>query len=151
MPRRLEAARGKSNDAGSHALPPAVIVRGLDQACTVLRAASGRPVLLLSAPEAARLLGPAWWVAMLEAAREEVPGAAARGVLDCGNAAGIVQAALAAGADGVLFTGAEAQALRLASIAATQGAILLRAAPTALDLGAYGAVRKLPLWLGRAA
>jgi hypothetical protein len=51
----------------------------------------------------------------------------------------------------VLFTGAEAQALRLASIAATQGALLLRAAPTALDLGAYGAVRKLPLWLGRAA
>jgi hypothetical protein len=148
MRRRLEAGRGEGNDAGPIALPPAVIVRGLEDARSVLRAAGARPVLLLSPPEAARLLGPAWWVAMLDAARAEVPGATARGVLDCGDAAGMAQEALAAGADGILFTGPEAQARRLASVAAKAGALLLRAKPATLDMGAYGSARKLPLWLG---
>lgn len=127
-----------------------MVVRGLGDARAVLAAAAGRPVLLLSPPEAARVLGPAWWVAMIAAAREAHPSPAARDVLDCGDAAGLAQAALAAGARGLVFTGAEGQAERLGAIAAQAGALMLRIRPDALDIGAYGAARKLPLWLSRA-
>jgi acyl-CoA reductase-like NAD-dependent aldehyde dehydrogenase len=148
MRRRLEAGQTEGNDGEGHTLPPAVIVRGLDQAEAALRAAGSAPLLLLSPPEAARLLGPAWWVAMLSAARASVPGAAARGVLDCGGSAGTAQEALASGVDGILFTGGVAAARRLASISALAGALFLTARPAALDLGSHGAERKLPLWLG---
>jgi hypothetical protein len=131
-------------------LPPAVIVRGASDAAAVLAAAAGRRVLLLSTPEAAVVLGPAWWVAMIAAARSGHPGAAATDALDCGQSAGLAQAALAAGARGVVFSGPEAQAARLGSVAAHAGALVLRARPEALDIAAYGALRKLPLWLGRA-
>ncbi|WP_291299186.1 hypothetical protein [Elioraea sp.] len=120
-------------------LPPAVIVRGLGDARAVLAAASGKPVLLLSPPEARRL-GPAWWVAMLAEAGAGMPANA----FDCGGEAGTAQAALAAGAGGIVFTGNAALAARLASIAARQGALFLGRAPPALDMGAYGAIRRLP-------
>jgi hypothetical protein len=148
MPNRLEGGPREGNDAARPPLPPAVIVRGLEHAVAVLRAAGAAPVLLLSPPEAARLLGPASWVEMLAAARARVPGTAATGVLDCGGSAGTAQEALAAAADGILFVGGGVQADRLASIAARAGALFLRARPEALDLGSYGAERKLPLWLG---
>lgn len=120
-------------------VPPAVIVRGLGDARAVLAAASGRPVLLLS-PPAARLLGPAWWVAMLaEAGAAGTPDA-----FDCGDEAGTAQAALAAGAGGIVFTGEGALAERLAAIAAHRGALFLATTPPALDMGAYGAIRRLP-------
>lgn len=125
------------------ALPPAVIVRGLADARAVL--ALGRPVLLLSPAEAVTVLGPAWWVAMVAAAREG--GGAALDALDCGALAGPAQHALALGAGGIVFTGDDGQAARLASIAAARGALFLPAAPPALDMGAYGAERRLPAWL----
>jgi hypothetical protein len=134
-------------DAAVSPLPPAVVVRGLADAEAVLADAAGRPVLLLSPPEAARLLGPAWWAAMIAAACARHPAATA--VLDCGDGAGLAQAALAEGVRGLVFSGAEGQAARLASIAAQAGVLLLRARPEALDMGAYGALRKLPLWLGQ--
>jgi hypothetical protein len=129
------------------ALPPAVIVRGRAEAEAVLAAAAGRAVLLLSPPEAARVLGPGWWLAMLAAAEAAHPGSAVTGVLDCGASAGLAQAALAAGARGLVFTGPAAQAARLASVAASSGALMLRARPEALAIGAYGGLRKLPAWL----
>ncbi len=107
-------------------------------------------MLLLSPPEAAVVLGPAWWVAMIAAARDAHPGSAALDALDCGESAGLAQAALAAGARGVVFSGPEAQAARLGAIAAHAGAVMVRSRPDALDIAAYGAARKLPLWLGRA-
>ncbi len=124
-------------------LPPAVIVRGAGDARTVL--ALGRPVLLLSPPEAVRLLGPAWWVAMIAASREA--GSSALDALDCGALAGAAQEALALGAGGIVFSGDARQAVALASIAASRGALFLRSAPRALDMGAYGAERRLPSWL----
>lgn len=121
------------------ALPPAVIVRGVADASAVRAAASGRPVLLLSPPEA-RLLGPCWWVAMLA----EAGAGGMANAFDCADEAGTAQAALAAGAGGIVFTGPEAIAARLASLAARQGALFLAKAPPALDMGAYGAIRRLP-------
>lgn len=126
-----------------------MVVRGLGEAAAVLAAAAGRPVLLLSPPEAARVLGPAWWVAMIAAARQAHPAPAARDVLDCGEAAGLAQAALAAGARGLVFSGPAGQAARLGDVAAAAGALMLRTRPDALDIGAYGGLRKLPLWLGQ--
>jgi hypothetical protein len=131
-------------------LAPCVIVRGLGDVRAVLEAAGTRPVLLLSPPAAVALLGPAWWVAMIGEARTAAPGTAARDLLDCGDLAGPAQEALALGAGGIVFSGPEAQARRLAEIAKAQGALCLRAAPPALDMGAYGAARRLPLWLAAA-
>lgn len=146
MPRAIDAAVSP--------LPPAVLVRGLTDAAAVLAAAGARPVLLLSPAEAGRVPGPGWWVAMTGAALAVHPGAAATAVLDCGDAAGLAQAALAemglaAGARGLVFSGPDGQAARLASIAARAGVLLLRARPAALDIGAYGGMRKLPAWLGQ--
>jgi hypothetical protein len=126
------------------------VVHGVADAEAALAAAAGRAVLLLSPPEAARVLGPGWWCAMLAAAEAAHPGTHATGVLDCGASAGIAQAALAAGARGIVFTGPAAQATRLGSVAARTGALLLRARPEALDIGAYGGQRKLAAWLRRA-
>jgi hypothetical protein len=126
-----------------------VLVRGLTDAEAVLAAAGARPVLLLSPAEAGRVLGPGWWVAMTAAALADHPGAAATAVLDCGDAAGLAQAALAEGARGLVFSGPEGQAARLASLAAEARVLLLRARPAALDIGAYGGMRKLPAWLGQ--
>jgi len=152
MPEKLEAARCGGNGGAADVLAPAVIVRGLADAVRVLAAAGGRPVLVLAPPEAARLLGPSWWVALARAARAEAgAGAAARFVLDCGAKAGIAQEALSLGAEGIVFTGPAAQAARLASVAGKAGALLLAGAPPALDMGAPGAPRRLAAWLGRAA
>ncbi len=120
-----------------------MIVRGLTDARAVL--ALGRPALLLSPPEAVTVLGPAWWVAMVAAARED--GGAAPDMLDCGSLAGRAQEALALGAGGIVFSGEAGQAAALASIAAARGALFLRFPPPALDMGAYGAERRLAQWL----
>lgn len=146
MPRAIDAAVSP--------LPPAVLVRGLTDAAAVLAAAGARPVLLLSPAEAGRVLGPGWWVAMIATALAAHPGAGATAVLDCGDNAALAQDtlaqdALAQGARGLVFSGPDGQAARLASIAAQAGVLLLRARPAALDIGAYGGMRKLPLWLGQ--
>jgi fructose/tagatose bisphosphate aldolase len=79
--------------------PAAVVVHDLGEAKAALKAArgAGRPVVLLSAPGAAQVLGPAVWREMIaEAARAE-PGAAFDAILDCGQDLGAALAALRAG------------------------------------------------------
>ncbi|MGI4748154.1 MAG: hypothetical protein ACRYFY_19235, partial [Janthinobacterium lividum] len=51
--------------------PPCVVIHSLADARIVLEAATAagdRPVLLLSAPDAACFMGPAWWLALMDAA-----------------------------------------------------------------------------------
>ena len=116
---------------------PVVIIHSLTHAVAALSAAAeaGRPVTLASAPGAGIYAGPCWFGALVAAAREAVPAADCRGLLDCGDDAGTVQAAIAAGVEAIVFTGRSDVARRLADIAEQRGTRLVTEPPAAaLDL-----------------
>ena len=118
--------------------PPTIIVHSLAHAVAALSAAAeaGRPVALVSAPDAGIYAGPAWFREVVRAAREAVPKAKCSAILDCGDDAGAAMAAIRAGVNTIVFTGRPDVAQRLANIAGQQGATLLTTRPLpALDLG----------------
>ena len=118
---------------------PVIVVHSLAQAVAVLAAAAaaGRPVALLSAPDAGLYAGPGWWREVIAAARAAVPAAECAAILDCGDDAGAAQAAIRAGIEAIVFTGRADVAARLADIAGQQGARLITDRPVAaLDLAA---------------
>ena len=99
-------------------------------------AEAGRSVTLASAPDAGIYAGPAWFGALVAAARTAVPEAQCAALIDCGDDAGAAQAAIRAGIEGIIFTGRSDVADRLADIASQHGARLLTTRPVpALDLG----------------
>jgi hypothetical protein len=113
----------------------AIIIHGLDDAQTALRAAEdvGRPVLLISGPGGAGYGGAAWFDAVVRQARAEVPDADATALLDCGDAPGLVLGALRHGLKCVRFTGPPEIAAKLADIAAQHGAELVTGEVATLD------------------
>ncbi len=93
--------------------------------------------ILASPPDAGIYAGPGWFSEIMRAAREAVPGAQFRPLLDCGDDAGAAMAAIRAGLEAIVFTGRADVAARLADIALQAGARLLTERPAAaLDLGA---------------
>jgi hypothetical protein len=121
--------------AGQRAeLPQAVVIRGAAEAVTALTLAGGRPVLLLSAPGAAAMLGAAGWRALVSHAAAAVPDARFADALCCGAAPGHALAALREGCRIVVLDGACPAFAAVASAAAEAGATLLAARPPALDL-----------------
>lgn len=101
---------------------PCVRIGGLDQGRGILE--QGAPVTLVSAPGLAAFAGPGYWRAVeLELQRSVV--------LDCGDDAGLVLAALRAGCRDLLFTGPRALADKLADMAAQLGGRLRRDLPVA--------------------
>ena len=117
---------------------PVFIIHSLAHAVAALTAAAqaGRKVTLASAPDAGIYAGPGWFGGLIAAAREAVPAAQCAALLDCGDDAGAVQAAIRAGSEGVVFTGRGDVAERLADIAAQNGVKLTTARPIpSLDLG----------------
>src|SRR5258708_22861117 len=118
--------------------PPAFIVHSLAHAVAVLTAAAetGRPVLLLSPPDAGISAGPGWFRAMIGAAHAAVRAAGFTAILDCGDDAGAAQAAIRAGIEAVIFIGRPDVATRLADIAKQRGMALCTVRPpAAVDLG----------------
>ena len=116
---------------------PIIVVHSLAHAVAALEAAAAddRDIVLLSAADAGIYAGAGWWKALLEAAGAAVPAARFSAILDCGDQAGAVQAALRAGIPAVIFTGRTDVAERLAAIAGRQRAQLLITRPNAaLDL-----------------
>ena len=67
---------------------PAIVVHSLDHALAALSAAfeADRPIIILSAPDSGIYVGPGWFKALVDAAREAVPEATAAFILDCGDA-----------------------------------------------------------------
>jgi hypothetical protein len=133
-------------------LPPAVLVRHLEDAIASLQAARAmrRPVTLLSPDEAALWLGPGWLVAIAKEAAKAEPGAKCRTLLDCADRPDLAQAALRQGTDAIIFTGAPKVAAKLADIAAAYGAVFLRKRPAALELArTRSPADALRQWLGR--
>ena len=114
-----------------------IIVHSLEQARAAVAAAAalGRPVILESAAGAGGYAGPLWFKALIEAAKIGHPAIDMTAVLDCGDEAGTVLAALRAGIKRVRFTGPAATAERLAAIAGQMDATIESgAAEAALDL-----------------
>ena len=131
-----------------------MVARGTAEAGLALRLAAGRPLLLLSAPGAAGILGAAGWRALVDAAARQAPGAVFADALCCADAPGLALAALRAGCRLLVLDGACAGFGQVAGAAAEIGAALLPARPAALDLGGldlgtpHGAGR-LAAWLAR--
>ena len=73
-----------------------IIIHSLADARAALAAAQAlkSPVVLASAAAAGGYAGPAWFRAVVDQARAEFPDVAATVVLDCGDEAGTVLAAL---------------------------------------------------------
>ena len=118
---------------------PVIIIHSLAHAVAALSAAAeaSRPAVLASPPDAGIYAGPGWFSEIMRAAREAVPGAQFRPLLDCGDDAGAAMAAIRAGLEAIVFTGHADVAARLADIALQAGARLLTERPAAaLDLGA---------------
>jgi len=98
-------------------------------------AQAGREIVLASAPGAGAYAGPGWFKALVAAAREAVPAASCRSLLDCGDSVGAALAAIRAEVEGVTFIGREDAAGRLADIARQQGVRFeTNRPPAALDL-----------------
>mgnify|MGYP001302381935 CR=1 FL=1 len=105
------------------------VVGSLAEARAVLAEAPGRPVLLVSPPNAAAYLGVGYFQAVVEAARGEFPGAAIEAVVDCGDKPGFALSALRAGFATVVLRGDPRMRARVAAIARAMGARLLARPP----------------------
>src|SRR6185312_2439664 len=101
MGQHVRRGARRLSETGPQPQPPAVVVHSLAHAVAALEAAAdaGCSVTLLSAPDAGIYAGAGWFKAVVEAAREAEPGARFDAILDCGDQAGAVQAALRAGID----------------------------------------------------
>ena len=101
-----------------------IIVHSLAQARAAIGAAAALdvPVTLQSAPGAGAYAGASWWKALTEAAAADHPGTAVSFILDCGEDAGAVLAALRMGLRHLRFTGSAAARQRLDGIAAALAA-----------------------------
>ncbi len=123
----------------THSAAPGIVVHSLAHALGALKAAAGCgcPIVLTSAPDAGIYAGPGWFRALVEAARQMVPAARFRAMLDCGDEPGAALAAIRAQVDGAIFTGRPDVARRLADIAGQQRVRFATERPAAgLDLGA---------------
>lgn len=97
---------------------PQVVVHDRAQAEAVLAVAAevGRPVRLRSAPDAAAYAGIGYLKALGDLVGHEI-------VIDCGDDAGLVMAALRSGCRRLAFSGPAALSGRLADMAAQCGAV----------------------------
>ncbi|MBM3580584.1 MAG: hypothetical protein FJX37_01280 [Alphaproteobacteria bacterium] len=110
---------------------PAFVVHDLGQAKAALRAAreQGMRLILVSAPGAARTLGPAVWREMMaEAARAE-PSAMFEAILDCGSDPGIALGALREGVKAIVLKAPADVFAKVADIARQSGATIYAQRP----------------------
>jgi fructose/tagatose bisphosphate aldolase len=122
-----------------------IAVHDLDQARAALETAeeAGVPVSLRSAPDAAFYAGVGYLKALCDEVGHEL-------VIDCGDDAGLVMAALREGCQRLAFSGSEEIAQKLADMAGQLGAELRHetAPPDALVLSPEGDARAAVLaWL----
>lgn len=98
---------------------PSVIVHHLAQAKVALSAAdtAGADIQLWSAPGAATFAGVGFLKALGDAVDHEL-------LIDCGDDAGLVMAALRTGCKTLFFRGSEDERLRLSQMAGRSGALL---------------------------
>ena len=129
--------------------PAAVVIHDLAQARRVLAAAerTGRPVHLVSPPDAGPYLGPAFFKSMIDRARADHPAAQATSCLDCGDEPGTALAALRHGLDAISLTAPPAVQDKIADAARQYGAMLRPRPDKALDMARPVSDRQLADWL----
>lgn len=141
-------------------LPRPIIIHSLAHARAALQAAAalGLPVTLHSAPGAGAYAGVGWFERLIVAARAEAPTVTMTAVLDCGDAADAVMAALRwlkqPGRTPLVlcFTGDRSTADRLDEMAAAIGITLVRELTPGLDLrGTADPLAASRTWLANAA
>ncbi len=126
--------------------PPLVAVHSLAQARAVF--ATGCQATLISGRGAGWYAGAAWWVALIDVARESAAAGQLHHILDCADAPGAAVSALRLG-QRLLVLDADCPAFaRVAAMARDLGAEVLTERPPCLDLGDAGAERRLAAWLG---
>ena len=125
------------------------MIHGHAHALAALQAARQFPcrLTLLSAPNAASFLGPAWWATLMAALQPQMTAADARDLLDCGRSAGRAMEALRIGLRRLVLTPDCQQFEAVLARAAALDADLARQRPEALDLAEKNALRRLPEWL----
>jgi hypothetical protein len=106
--------------------PVLFVVHGKAQALDALAAAAeaGVTALLLSGRSAGIYAGPGWFLALIESARSRYPSVFGGAILDCGDDAGAVLAAIRAGVPSISFAGRTALRRRLNEIATARGVSL---------------------------
>ena len=117
--------------------PASFIIHDLQHAISALKAAGQMdiPVVLVSAPGAARTGGAGWWRAMIAQARAAFPAANATCILDCADEPGTALAAIREGVEAIAISVPDPGFERLVDIAGQSGvAILPIAWDTACDL-----------------
>jgi len=97
-------------------------------------AESGRPIVAVSAVGASGFAGAAWFAALVEQGRGEFPDVPLTAMLDCGDRAGDVPAAVRRGITHVIYNGPPELGRKLQDIAEQMGAVILTQRPTACDL-----------------
>lgn len=111
--------------------PASFIIHDLQHAISALKAAGQMdiPVILVSAPGAARTGGAGWWRAMIAQARAAVPpantDAKPTSILDCADEPGTALAAIREGVDAIAVAVPEPDFARLADIAGQSGVAIL--------------------------
>jgi hypothetical protein len=95
-------------------------------------AALASPLTLISAPEAAGSVGPAWFAALIDDVRGAFPDIDLASILDCGDSPGYALAALRLGFRVIRFDGPAAT--RVIDIAGQYGARVIAVRPESLDL-----------------
>jgi len=98
-----------------------IVIHSLDQARAALAAAAALDlsVTIASASGAAMQAGPAWFKAVIDAARAAHPEVEVTAILDCGEEPGAVMAALRTGLTQLRFAGDPALCDKLAAMGAT--------------------------------
>lgn len=117
--------------------PHPIVIHELSHGVAALAAASelSKPVWLWSAPDAASYAGIGWFDGIIRQLRKLPGGDEVCAVLDCGDRAELVQAALRQGLRDVCYVGDRGIAARLTEIARQRRAKLhVRRPPNALDL-----------------
>lgn len=128
----------------------AVRIHGLEDALRAVAVAGelGVDVILISAPNAAASLGPAWFRNITETLEHSYPGVAIETVLDCGDSTGYALAALRAGVKRIQLGGKRSAVKKVEEIAAAYGARLARQPGRVLDPREYPNPEKaLEEWL----
>jgi len=110
----------------SLAVPPAIIVQGIEDLRAALKAASSlnRALTVLSIPGAAGSAGAPWFHALIQAGSAEFPNTALTGVLDCADQPGHALAALRTGCRDLLLLDSVPAWPRVLAIAEAAGARL---------------------------
>ncbi len=144
-----QAYRSANGPVKAVVIPKAVVIHGHAHALAALQAARQFRcrLTLLSAPNAASFIGPAWWAALISSLQPLIADTHACDLLDCGSSAGRAMEALRIGLRRLILTSDCPQFAAVLARATPLGAELIPQRPAALDLAEKNALRRLPDWL----